>query len=165
MNEKIDFDVRETQNADASWIKDLMISHWGSQEVIVHGDVFMPHLLPGYIAVANSGERIGLATFVKKMNHLEIITLNSLNPGIGIGTALISVIRERARKDAYSRVILTTTNDNLNALDFFQKLGFVIDKIRSGEVDQARKIKPAIPMISSDGIPIQDEIDLELKIE
>jgi ribosomal protein S18 acetylase RimI-like enzyme len=164
MNEEPAFELREIVETDSSWIKNLMVSSWGSQEVVVRGNVFLPHLLSGYVAVTFNGERIGLVTYRKLMDHWEIITLNSINPGTGIGTALVSEIRKRAREDSCSKIVLTTTNDNIQALDFYQKHGFRIREIRLGAVDQARKIKPSIPEFSSNGIPVRDEIDLELDL-
>ena len=164
MSDEPVIEIRETQERDASWIKDMMVSHWGGLEVVVHGDVFIPHLLPGYVAVTTGGERVGLVTFVKQTEQWEIITLNSQNPGLGIGTSLISEVITNAKKNSCSSVILTTTNDNLKALDFYLKKGFGIREIHAGAVDQSRKIKPAIPTFSSNGLPIRDEIDLVLDL-
>lgn len=55
---------------------------------------------------------------------------------------------------------LITTNDSLLALKFFQKRGFVLSKIINNAVEKARKLKPEIPLIGNDGIPIRDEIEL-----
>ncbi|MFP3471139.1 GNAT family N-acetyltransferase, partial [Micrococcus sp. SIMBA_144] len=60
-----------------------------------------------------------------------------------------------------SRITLITTNDNLAALKFYQKRGFVMTAIHRNAVEKARKIKPEIPLIGNDGIPIRDEIQLE----
>lgn len=59
------------------------------------------------------------------------------------------------------RIWLITTNDNLNALGFYQKRGFRIKAVYPGAVDEARRIKPEIPLAASNGIPIRDEIELE----
>jgi hypothetical protein len=37
--------------------------------------------------------------------------------------------------------------------------------VNPGAVDEARKIKPAIPLIGLHGIPLRDEIELELTLE
>jgi hypothetical protein len=60
-------------------------------------------------------------------------------------------------------VWLVTTNDNLDALRFYQRRGFRLAKLRRGAVDAARsRLKPTIPEVGSFGIPIRDEIVLEL---
>lgn len=56
---------------------------------------------------------------------------------------------------------MMTTNDNLEALRFYQRRGFVITGIRINAVEIARQMKPTIPEKGDFGIPIRDEIDLE----
>jgi len=59
-----------------------------------------------------------------------------------------------------------TTNDNLRALGFYQRRGFRLASLRPGAVDEARRtLKPEIPEIGDDGIPIRDELDLEMDLD
>ena len=53
---------------------------------------------------------------------------------------------------------------NLNALQFYQKRGFDIVKLHINAVKQSRKIKPEIPLIGFNGIPIRHEIELEMNL-
>ena len=69
---------------------------------------------------------------------------------------------KQAKDIGVERIILTTTNDNLSALRFYQKRGFDISKLNLNAVEQSRKIKPEIPLISVDGIPIKHELELQL---
>lgn len=96
---------------------------------------------------------------------LEIITLNSLEEGQGIGSALIAAVTSQARDCQCTRVWVTTTNDNTGAIDFYQRRGYTLREIRKGAVDQARTIKPSIPEVSEDGTAISDEIELEFLIQ
>ena len=58
--------------------------------------------------------------------------------------------------------MLTTTNDNVDALRFYQRRGFRLVALRPGAVDDARaRHKPAIPGTGAHGIPLRDELDLE----
>jgi hypothetical protein len=59
---------------------------------------------------------------------------------------------------------LTTTNDNLTALRFYQRRGFRIAAVRPGAVAAARRLKPTIPELGEHGIPIRDEIELALTL-
>ena len=125
--------------------------------MIVHGEVFRPEGLEGFIA----GDWAGVVTYVIRQDECEIISLDSLHEHQGIGTMLIdAVIAEACRQD-FHRVFLTTTNDNLRALGFYQRHGFELVQVRRGAVDAARKIKPAIPLVGENGIPLRDEIELE----
>ena len=164
MDDRPVFIVREVKEEDSSWVKDLMTSHWGGREVIVHGDIYLPDQLPGYVAVTTSDEKIGLVTYKKGADCWEIITLNSLQPGIGVGTTLLSTVQEDARKAGSTRLTLTTTNENSQAIRFYQNRGFSVVLIRQGAVEEARKLKPSIPLVSPEGIPIRDEVDLEIKL-
>ena len=83
---------------------------------------------------------------------------------MGIGTALLEAVKAVARQSQCRRVWLITTNDNLNALRFYQKRGFALVKIQRNAVEVARQLKP-IPLIGANGIPIRDEIELELRLE
>jgi hypothetical protein len=59
-----------------------------------------------------------------------------------------------------------TTNDNVDALRFYQRRGFRLRAVRPGAVDDARRtLKPEIPAVGEQGIPIRDEIELERAIE
>ena len=71
----------------------------------------------------------------------------------------------RARTAGSNRLWLTTTNDNLDALRFYQRRGFRLVVLRAGAVEQARRtIKPELPEVGSYGIPMRDEVDLELRL-
>lgn len=128
---------------------------------MAHGTVYRPAGLPGFLA-AWDGESAGVVTYHLEGDACEIVTLDSLRPGQGIGTALIEAVRAVAAEAGCRRLWLITTNDNLHALGFYQKRGFRLVAIHAGAVDQARKLKPAIPRLGSDGIPIRDELELEI---
>ncbi len=38
-------------------------------------------------------------------------------------------------------------------------------KLYVDSMEEVRKLKPGIPLIGNDGIPIRDEIELEMRIE
>ncbi|MFT3891870.1 MAG: GNAT family N-acetyltransferase [Anaerolineales bacterium] len=75
---------------------------------------------------------------------------------------MIDLVVEEARTHNCKRLLLITTNDNLHAIGFYQKRGFQMAAIHRGAVDEARKIKPSIPTIGAHGIPMRDEIELEM---
>ena len=69
-----------------------------------------------------------------------------------------------AKKAGCSRIWLITTNDNLHALGFYQRRGFVIKAVHPNALDRSRELKPSIPLISENGIPLRDEIELEMSL-
>ena len=92
---------------------------------------------------------------------MELVSINSLKLGKGIGTMLINETIKTAKERKIKKIFLVTTNDNLTALRFYQKNGFRLVKIHPDAMAEARKIKPQIPEIGEDGIPIKDAIELE----
>lgn len=83
----------------------------------------------------------------------------------GIGTALINSAIEIARNHRCRKVVVITTNDNLEALRFYQKRGFDLVRIRRDALTLSRKLKPSIPEIGENGIPIRHELELEYALE
>jgi ribosomal protein S18 acetylase RimI-like enzyme len=92
------------------------------------------------------------------------VTIDSDKPSIGVGTVLIDAVKEIARQAGCSRLWLITTNDNMNALRFYQKRGFVLVAVHRNALEQSRKLKPEIPLIGDDEIPLRDEIELEMML-
>jgi acetyltransferase (GNAT) family protein len=81
-------------------------------------------------------------------------------PGCGTGTALLEALARRLGAEGCRRLWLTTTNGNLSALRFYLRRGFRLSQVRSGAVDQARRLKPSIPVVGEHGIALHDELDL-----
>ena len=129
--------------------------------MVVHGVMFRTDQLDGFVLV-EQGQWVGLTTFFISGTGCEIISLNSLKEGRGIASRLIEEVIEVAREGKCKRVSLSTTNDNLHALGFYQKRGFELAAIRRGAITEARKSKPQIPLTGFDNIPIRDEIELEI---
>ena len=146
-------------SADFDQVKEIMVKEWGSDYVIVHGDIIHPAELPGY-KIMDDEKLVGLVTCQVKGQQCEIVTLNSFHERLGIGDALLQVVESYALSQQCSTCMLVTTNNNLNALGFYQRRGFYISEVRPGAVDEARKVKMSIPLIDENGIPIRDEITL-----
>ena len=123
--------------------------------------IYYPYLLPGFMAIQKK-KKMGLLTYHIKENNCEIVTINSIRSGIGIGGVLIDAVKDNARQIGCKRLWLVTTNDNLNAQQFYQKRGFVIAAVHKNAVDKSRKLKPEIPLFGGNGIPIKDEIEFEM---
>jgi GNAT superfamily N-acetyltransferase len=155
----LDITVRPVRETDRSAVEWLTTQLWGAPEVVVHDGVFYPAALPGFIA-ERGGRIAGLATFDVRPGVLEIITINALDQFTGIGTMLIEAIRTEAERRGCHQITLTTTNDNVAALRFYQRRGFQLAALRPGAVDRSRLRKPEIPRTGDFGIPLRDEIDL-----
>ena len=137
----------------------LVAELWGSEIVAVHGSRLRPAELGGFIA-EQSRRVVGLLTYQLAGSVLEIVTLNAIDRRAGIGTMLIEAAVAKARRFGCREIRLTTTNDNVDALRFYQRRGFRLAELRPGAVDEARERKPEIPRVGDYGIPLHDEIDL-----
>jgi ribosomal protein S18 acetylase RimI-like enzyme len=86
--------------------------------------------------------------------------------GLGVGRALLDAATRELRAVGVERVWLVTTNDNLTALALYQKSGYRLSALRAGAVDATRRtIKPTIGEIGEHGIPLRDELELELSLD
>ncbi len=157
------FIIRRLTPNDLPGLNQFWIEHWGGTEMVVRGEVFRPEQLDGFVA-EQEHNWLGLVTFYIKDKTAEIISLDSLWESQGIGTNLIKEVLQAARDAGCQWMIVTTTNDNLHALGFYQKRSFELVSIRRGAVNESRKIKPGISLIGYNNIPIRDEIELELKL-
>jgi N-acetylglutamate synthase-like GNAT family acetyltransferase len=95
---------------------------------------------------------------------LEIVTIDATTRHAGTGSALLAAVVDLARELVLDRVWLVTTNDNLDALRFYQRRGLRIAAVTPGAVDHARELKPTIPAVGAYGIELHDELILELRL-
>lgn len=159
-----DFVIRPTSSEDSQWIDVLIAEQWGADSVVVHGVIYHPRDLPGFVAIQDKVP-LGLVTYHISGDECEIVSLNSEHPGVGIGTSLITCVKNVAEKAQCKRLWLVTTNDNLDAVGFYQKRGFVLVKINRNAIEHSRKLKPTIPLFGIDSIPIRDEIEMEMQLQ
>ncbi|MCK5453749.1 MAG: GNAT family N-acetyltransferase [Calditrichia bacterium] len=153
--------IERISAAHKTWIEKILTLYWGSTRLVSRGKIYDGSNLPGFIAYIDQ-EPVGLCTYQTVHNQCEIISLNSLKENLGIGSTLITEVIKVARRDKCKRVWLITTNDNLQALGFYQKRGFVLVHIHPDAIKKSRQLKPEIPLRGQNDIPIRDELELEL---
>ena len=128
---------------------------------MTRGKLHRADTLPGFIAIQDS-KPAGLISYQIDGKECEIVTMNSLVEGKGIGSALIDAVKNMAAAAGCKRLWLITTNDNTKALRFYQKYGFLLVAVHRNALEKSRRLKPEITLIGNDGIPIRDEIELEM---
>ena len=141
-----------------SQVKAFFTKHWGSSQMVTSTGVHDCSLLDGFYAINDDHEIIGLITYHMTSQTCEIISLDSLEEGKGIGSQLMQVVEEGAAQQQCNLLTLVTTNDNEHAVRFYQHRGYTVSKVIPNAVDLARKIKPEIPLYNEKGVPIKDEI-------
>ena len=152
--------IRWKDETDAQWLEALIRDQWAGEPLIVHGTEYRLADCPTLIY----GDREGVAVFTLDSEPPELLLLHALRPGAGIGSALIAAVVSAAKERGHGRLLVTTTNDNLAALRFYQRRGFRMHGLRVGAVDDARVRKASIPLEGFNGIRLHDEIDLVLEI-
>jgi ribosomal protein S18 acetylase RimI-like enzyme len=155
------FEIRPLSKDDRDWVAGFLEERWGSPEIVTRGRLHRADELPGFAAVADD-RPVGLVTYRVEGGECEIVSLYSVVEGAGIGTALVDAVKTLAVYVPCKRLWLVTMNDNVAALRFFQKRGYRLVAVYRDALDESRKLKPEIPLIGRDGIPLRDEIELEL---
>ena len=158
------FEIRKLGASDRAWVSQFLQAHWGATVVVSRGHLHHADRLPGFLAVCNDVP-VGLLTFHIDGDQLEVVTLNSLIERRGIGTALLAAAQAAARAAHCRRLWLITTNDNVPAIEFYQRRGLVVAAIYRGALEVSRRLKPQIPEYGIGGVPIRDEVELALPIE
>jgi GNAT superfamily N-acetyltransferase len=155
-------DVRPATSTDRPVVVELLTASWGGTVVVAHGVRYDAATLPALIAWAGDEPR-GLLTYTIGQDGLEVVTLDATSKGGGAGTRLLAAAAEIAWAHRCPRLWLITTNDNLDALRFYQRRGMRIVGVTPGAVDRARRVKPGIPLTGDYGIALHDELTLELR--
>jgi GNAT superfamily N-acetyltransferase len=118
--------------------------------------------LPGFIA-EDDGEWLGYVNYENRGGNVEVLALEALVAGQAAGGALLARTVAAARDEGATRLWLLTSNDNTDALRFYQRRGFVLVAVHRDAITHAREtIKPEIGLVGRHGIPLRDEIELEL---
>ena len=152
--------VRLLAQKDREWMMKVLLENWASTIIVTRGISYEAENLPGFVAEID-GKRFGLLTYNIKNEEIEIVTMNAIEERKGIGTALLDEVESLAKQKNCKRLWLITTNDNVDALRFYQKRGYEIKAVHPHAIEESRKIKPQIPLIGNYGIPIRDEIEME----
>ncbi len=134
---------------------------WGGPMCVTLGSLYDTSGLPGFVAV-EEGALLGALLYREADGEMEVGALFSLVEGQGAGRKLLDAAAAEARKRNLRRLWLVTTNDNTRAIRFYQRYGFQLKAVHIGAVNEARKLKPSIPLTGDDGIPIEHEFEFEI---
>ncbi len=146
---------------DRNWLIDTWRQIWGDVIVVARGRVYRLADLPALIAWDGT-ERVGEATYHVEGDLAELTSITAMESGRGVGTALIAAVENAARAAGARRLWLITTNDNLDALRFYQRRGFHLAAVHRDAIEESRRLKPQIPRVGDYGIEIRDELELEI---
>ena len=137
--------------------------HWHTTTMIIRGKEIDMTKTEGFY-FRNGENIIGLITYIVYDNILEITSLDSVYENRGIGSKLVQTVIQEAKERKFQKIVLITTNDNINAIKFYQKRGFDMVRLFHNALDVSRKLKPEIPLIGDNSIPLRHEIEFEFLI-
>jgi GNAT superfamily N-acetyltransferase len=155
--------VRPREAADRAAAEAFLARH-DSFRAARLGELVHPLDHPAFVAEAADGQLLGMLTYVpgRDWQECEILTLHADEQWRGAGTALVEAAVQLARRQGCTRLWVITTNDNVDALRFYQRRGFCLVRVHPGAVDRSRaSLKPEIPVVGAYGIPLRDGIELE----
>jgi ribosomal protein S18 acetylase RimI-like enzyme len=138
--------IKPVSNSEREWVKELLNREWYSTIIVTREKIHKANDLPGFMAFQDE-VAVGLVTFEIEVDSCEILSLNALIEGKGIGSALLRAVENRAGELGCRRIWLVTTNDNIDALSFYQRRGYQIAAIHLNSMAQSRKLKPEIPIM------------------
>lgn len=144
-------------------IVSFLEKHWGSKNIVSCGKITDASTLPRITAINKDGELIGLATYDINPTYksCELISIDSTVSGKGVGSHLLKRVEAIAKKAGCLKIWLITTNDNFKAAIFYIKNKYRLVAIYLDALDRSRELKPQIPKIGNNGIPLQDEWKFE----
>lgn len=159
---RIDLEPISPNNVE--FVRGQLVEHWMSTTILSLGTAYQADQLGGFVARV-AGRACGHLTYFAGKDGLEVITLAASQDDAGIGTRLMDAAERHARDQGIRRLFLTTTNDNLRALGFYQRRGMRLKAVYPGVVDGYRAHVKPVPRIGLNGIALRDEVELEIALE
>lgn len=158
------FDIRPIDAEIRPMVTAFLKDYWSGAFILIRGEAIDITSVDGFALVEN-GSLTGVVTYIVRGGACEVVSLNSMAERRGAGTALVDAVTSRARELGCTCLRLPTTNDNLNAIGFYQKRGFDLVGVNLGAIDREREQKPSIPIIGQNGIPMHHEIEFAMELE
>jgi GNAT superfamily N-acetyltransferase len=158
---KVEFEIRPV--TDRAFLDELLRLRWSGGALMLRGKIVHPKDVEA-IAAYHDGRLAGVATWRLEGPVIYLATLNNITEQRGVGVALLEAIKQLGRQKGSALLRVIVTNDNLNALGFYQRRGFHIIAVHPGAIDTIRGLLPNIPTMGANRIPIRDEIELEIDL-
>jgi ribosomal protein S18 acetylase RimI-like enzyme len=157
-------EVSPIRNEERDELRGLFVRRWGSERMVSRGRMHEPLGYPILVA-RHEGRLVGALSYEIRDGEMQAVTVDAFEPGRGAGGALLEAAADEARRRGCGRLWLITTNDNTPALRFYQRHGMSLVALHRRALDESRRLKPEIPAVGLDGIPLTDELELELRFD
>lgn len=143
-------------------IRELVRQFWGEEEQLTFDIKFNVSEQPAYVAQVGN-EFAGFISLSENQDSLIVVALG-VRPEYqdsGIGHSLIRKAELEARKLQKKKLLVSTSNDDLPALGFYQCLGFQIFEVVPNVIAE----KHGMTLAGVGGLPIRDELRLQKTLE
>jgi len=156
--------VRLLAAGDRPALKKVLVEQWGLPVVSVSGVHADPSTLPGFAAEDSltGGAPLGYLTYIVDGDECEVLTINALLQGAGVGRALMDAAHTAAANAGCRRLWLITSNENIRAIDFYQRWGMDLAALHRNFADTVRAAKPNVDVAGHDGIEFRHALEFEL---
>ena len=152
--------VREATGGERDAVVQLFTRDFGDTHIVAFGDVMDLEAAPALVAEMN-GELAGALAYrlLDPVLHIVALATDPMWQRSGVGGYLLAEAELLARRLRLTRMIVSTTNDNLPALYFYQRRGYRLSEAVPNGVAQH-----VPPHNGFGGIPVRDEIRLEKQL-
>ncbi len=147
---------------DKTVLARFLTQKWGHDGVVVMGKVWGSKDLNSIAAYDENEQLLAVAGWTVKGDTLLLASIDSIFERNGVASVLIDAIVEHAKSLNAKRVRAVVTNDNFEAMRFYQRRNFRFTALYVNAADAYRAIFQDTPKTGYYGIPIRDTLELEL---
>jgi N-acetylglutamate synthase-like GNAT family acetyltransferase len=166
-NTALPLPLRIAETGDVEMGRRLVVHAWGDDAIIILG---RPHRVAEMTLLAATdpdGKLLGMAYY--RLNNATallgaIVICPDATSHRGIGGALFDAVRDVARAAGMKKLRACTTNDNFEAMRFYQKRGLRFETLYPRVADAFRAFRPGLRLEGEHGIPRRDILELEMDL-
>lgn len=151
-------------STDYETARQMVIDQWGDDAVVIAGRAHRTAEMTLLSAQRADGSIAGMACY--RINGAVALLGAMMVRGArnGVGSALFEGVLAKAREAQAKKLRAITTNDNFEAMRFYQKHGMRFMTLFAGGVDAYRAFRPGIRRIGNHGIVCRDVLELEMDL-
>jgi ribosomal protein S18 acetylase RimI-like enzyme len=152
---------RATPEEKKKEIREFVRRFWGEEEQLTFDRRFKVAELPAYVAKLKDN-MVGFVSAAEVDNAIIIVALGVLpqHQSSGVGRGLLEKIEKEAIRTRKKILLVSTSNDDLPALAFYQSVGFQIYEVKPNVI--AEKHGKILAGISN--LPVRDELRLQKRL-
>ncbi len=147
---------------DKSVIAGFLIRRWGNDGVVVMGKVWSSKDMNALAAYNDTGQLMAIACWVMRADILLLTSIDSVAERTGVASALLEAIIRLAKREKAKRIRAVVTNENFDAMRFYQRRKFRFTALYVSAADAYRAVFQNAPKTGAHGIPVSDTLELEL---